>query len=147
MTLYCGDVDVIYYESTLYCQPSSIAPRPPESNKFLCQLAVCQDCSVGMPGSLPVTPAGECSLLTGRTCVIGTPSWDEWECTHVCVCVCVSATRTTQARIKEQHMFTVAEQHMRFHSYDQRARRKGTNISKDKVERRLKTTRGNKTTR
>lgn len=65
----------------------------------------------------------------------------------VCVCVCESATRTTGARIKEQHMFTAAEQHMGFHSYDQRATREGTNLAKDKAERRLKTTGGNKTTR
>lgn len=62
--------------------------------------------------------------------------------TGVCVwggvCACESATRLTWARIKEQHMFTAAEQHMGFHSYDQRARREGTNLSKDKVERRLK---------
>lgn len=42
---------------------------------------------MGMPGSLPVTPAGECSLLTGQTCVTGTPIWDEREC--VCGGVCV----------------------------------------------------------
>lgn len=73
-------VDVIYYESTLSCQPSSVAPCPPESSKSLCQPAVCLDCSLGMPGCLP---AGECSLPTGWTCGTGTPSWHEWE--RVCV--------------------------------------------------------------